>query len=309
MESYNLPEREWISLIETIARDDEIAKKGDINDGYQKSDPPPANAAGGFARAIEGNTIRLAKPPVGLLFSGGIDSTLLALLLKKNAIPFTCFSISMERGKDKASSAAIASALGLKHIQSIITIGELEESIKEVIKILGEPDVLKVSVGCVEYFGMKKAKQHGCRTAFSGLGSEELFAGYKRHEEALERGYSAVKEECETGLKAMWQRDIQRIMALAEAVGIVAALPFLTQEVITAALRIPPEQKITREQDKLPVREYAQKLGLRKALAQKKKAAAQYGSWIIRGMDKLAKKNGYATKRELVASYSIGALK
>ena len=107
----------------------------------------------------------------------------------------------------------------------------------------------------------------------------------------------------------MWQRDIQRIMALAEAVGIVAALPFLTQEVITAALRIPPEQKITREQDKLPVREYAQKLGLRKALAQKKKAAAQYGSWIIRGMDKLAKKNGYATKRELVASYSIGALK
>ena len=46
------------------------------------------------------------------------------------------------------------------------------------------------------------------------------------------------------------------------------------------------------------LREIAEDMGLDKEFAYRKKKAAQYGSNFVKGIDKLAKKHGFNTKKE-----------
>ena len=73
-------------------------------------------------------------------------------------------------------------------------------------------------------------------------------------------------------------------------------------EVIKAAMNVNPMHKIGKENKKIILREIAEELGLEKEFAWRPKKAAQYGSNFIKGIDKLAKKHGFAAKKEYLHS-------
>jgi asparagine synthase (glutamine-hydrolysing) len=60
--------------------------------------------------------------------------------------------------------------------------------------------------------------------------------------------------------------------------------------------------KLDKENKKIILREIAEDFGLDKEFAQRKKKAAQYGSNFVKGIDKLAKKHGFTTKKEYLQS-------
>lgn len=110
----------------------------------------------------------------GLLFSGGLDSGILAFLcpgIKAITITLNCF------GDDLEYARRLARYCQIEHYQKAITVQEATRAVPEVIKILGSFDpAIPNDITC--YFGLKLAKQMGIKTVMTGDGSDEIFAGY-----------------------------------------------------------------------------------------------------------------------------------
>ena len=234
----------------------------------------------------------------GIMFSGGVDSTFLALMCKKSNINFTCYSIGLEGSKDIEYSKKIAERYSFNLKCKIVTLEEVEKYVEETIRILKSIDIVWVSVGAVVNAAMQLALKDDCKVLLSGLGTEEIFAGYQRHDEAFEKGeFEELHKECWNGLRNMWQRDLLRDYKLATHFGIEVRTPYMDQNVIDAAMKVHPMHKLDKEEKKIILREIAEESGLEKEFAWRKKKAAQYGSNFVRAMDKIAKKNGFQKKK------------
>ena len=237
----------------------------------------------------------------GILFSGGVDSTLIAQVCKKNKANFICYTAALkEKGlkqaEDLTYAKKAAKKLDLKLKIKTINLNETEKYIKKILKILKEPNVVKVGVALPFYIAFEMAKKNKINIMFSGLGSEELFAGYERHTKAKD-----VNKECFNGLLNMYERDLTRDLAIAKAQNIDLRVPFLDEKLIDYALKIPVEFKLSVGQNKLILREVAEQLGL-KEFAWRKKRAAQYGSRFDKAIEKLAKRNGFKYKKDYLIS-------
>jgi len=233
----------------------------------------------------------------GILFSGGVDSTLISLICKKLKRKFTCYSVGMDNSADIEWSKKIAKKLGFKLKYRVYSLDEVEEIIKKTVELLKKKDIISAAVGSVVFAATEFAKKDNVKAVFSGLGSEELFAGYQRHEESDD-----VHKECWKGLKAMWKRDFERDYTIASHFNVNLMLPFLDNDVIETAMQIEPKYKINNDYKKIILREIAEEIGLPKEFAWRKKKAAQYGSSFDKAIKKLAKRNGFRYKKDYLES-------
>jgi asparagine synthase (glutamine-hydrolysing) len=238
----------------------------------------------------------------GIMFSGGVDSSLIAFVAKKLNCNFTCYTIGIDGSDDIEWAKKAADEYKFNFKYRILSLDELEIVLKNVVKILNDAEIVKASVGSVLYAAGKLALADNNSILFGGIGSEEIFAGYKRHEEALQNGYEALHKECWSGLKRMWQRDLTRDFAIAKALGLDLRAPFLDKELVKAAMNVHPMLKLDKNNKKIILREAAELIGLKKEFAWRKKQAAQYGSNFVNGIDKLAKRKGFKMKKDYLQS-------
>ncbi len=239
----------------------------------------------------------------GILFSGGVDSSLIAFVAKQLKFNFTCYTVGLEGSDDIEWAKKVVKEYRFNFKYKVLNINEFENVVKEVVKILNDADIVKVSVGSVLYAAGKLALANGDNILFGGLGSEEVFAGYHRHEEALQNNnFEALHKECWNGLRNMWKRDLIRDFTIAKALGLNLRTPFLDKELIKTAMNIHPMFKIDKNNKKIILREAAEFIGLKKEFAWRKKQAAQYGSNFVNGIEKLAKKSGFKFKKDYLQS-------
>jgi diphthine-ammonia ligase len=280
-----IPEGEWISEINKI-RQDALPGSGDYAEMISRE----------LERAVAS---RIPKDRFGILLSGGVDSSLIALICKKRNADFICYTVGLPGSSDLEAARYAASKLGLDLRAKEISPGEAEGIILETAKILskGTIDVVTIGVGAVELSAIRLAKGDNVKSIFTGLGSEEIFAGYDRH------GRSAdINEECWTGLKAMWGRDLIRDSLISKAMGVSFLTPFLDRGLISAAMSVPGEIKIKDGIKKYVLRMSAVLLGLPEEIAFRPKKAAQYGSNFDKEIARIAKKKGFRFKGEYVRS-------
>ncbi len=275
-----IPEKEWIDYICSLEKKCKPVTKEQVKQA--------------LVNAIKK---RIPKERFGIFFSGGVDSTLISYICKKNNADFICYSVGLENSPDIIEGQKVANELGLTLKQKTFTLEEVDELFKKVAKMFEKPEVLSIGVGAVIVAAAELAKQDKINNFFGGLGSEEIFAGYERHLKAED-----VHAECWKGLKGMWQRDFTRDYAVAKSMKIKVLIPFLDEELIKTAMGIPGHLKINKEHKKIILREIAEELGLKKEFAWRLKKAAQYGSWFDKSMDKLAKQKGFKTKQDYVIS-------
>ena len=238
---------------------------------------------------------RMPSHRFGVFLSGGVDSSLLAMIAKTLNGDFVCYSVGFGAAKDVIYARKAAQQLGLQWKLKILTIEEIEQYITravEVMKTVQLVDSVSVGVCAVVMAAVDLAGSDGITTFVGGLGAEEIFGGYQRHVKS-----SNVDEECWRGLKAMWNRDLVRDAALANALGITVLTPFLDKELITAAMRIPGQFKIANGERKVILRKAAEGLGLSKEIAWRKKSAAMYGSNFDKALETLAKRHGLKMKK------------
>ncbi len=227
---------------------------------------------------------------IGVLFSGGVDSTLIARLCKKSGREVTCYTSALKQegmatAPDLLAAQKAAEKLGLPLKSVSIPLEKVPDYLKKIVPLIEDTNVVKVGVALPFYLAAEQAKKDGMRVLFSGLGSEELFGGYERHEKAQN-----LNKECVSGLLKMYERDLYRDDVVMMAHTIELRLPFLDKELVEYALKIPAEHKIKRGIKKYILRRIAENEGVPHEFAFRKKKAAQYGSRFDRGLEKLAKK-------------------
>ena len=254
---------------------------------------------------IEAVKKRVPQERFGLFFSGGVDSSLLALICKQLGLKFTCYTVGFksEQGElpnDIWYAREVAKKLGLDHVEKVFNLKEASDMMKKAMKVFPLPKkwdttyFVTLDVASVVIAAASIAKE---KVFFGGLGSEEIFAGYKRHEKS-----SDVNEECWKGLKEMWSRDLYRDVKLSGALGIDLLVPFLDEDVVVEAMKFSGSHKIKGEHKKVILREIAEEMGLPKEFAWRKKQGAQYGSKFDVAIEKLRRMNKFETKREYVES-------
>lgn len=239
------------------------------------------------------------KGKVGICFSGGVDSTTISMILKKLGADFICYSVGTESAEDLVWAKKAAKEFGFELKTRVLTDKDIEKILKKLAGFIEEFDIIKAGVGCVTYVAAELAKKDNAKVIFTGLGSEEIFAGYQRHLES-----DNVNEECWKGLSLMYRRDLMRDIPIADKLKLKAYAPFLDKEVISIAMKIPDKYKISKEQNKIILREVAERksIGLSKEFSQRKKRAAQYGSRIDKAIERIAKKNGFRKKSDYIRS-------
>ncbi len=257
-------------------------------------------------RLISAVKKRLPDRKLGILFSGGIDSTILALICKSLKKDFTCYTAvldepGMSDAEDLVYAQRAAHELGLKLKIRKIRLGEVEGYIRKVVPLIEDTNVTKVGVGITFFPACELAKKDGVRVIFSGLGSEEIFAGYERHKRALD-----INKECVSGLLKLYERDTYRDDTITMASSLELRVPFLDKDLIGFALKIPGRLKLKEGKEKIILRQVALDLGLGDDIAWRKKKAAQYGSKLDRGLGKLTRKAGLRLKSEYLRSFYPG---
>ncbi len=241
---------------------------------------------------------------IGLLFSGGVDSTYIAIRLLELGVDFTCYTAAIDdpmhtkEPEDLVMSKLAAEKLGLKLEIVQIGLDDVERYLKKVVPLIEDNNVVKVGVATTFFIASEKAASDGCKVIFSGLGSEEIYAGYNRHLNSTD-----VNKECLSGLRKMYERDLYRDDVLTMENNLELRVPFLDHNLVEYCLKIPSKYKIVEEVGKADgekvlvskwiFRQIALESGMPFEFALRGKKAAQYGSRIHHGIQKLSRNAGF----------------
>ncbi|PWV61134.1 N-acetylglutaminylglutamine amidotransferase [Plasticicumulans acidivorans] len=123
----------------------------------------------------------VAAVEVGVLLSGGVDSSLLVALLRAaGQASLATFSIGFEDAGDEAGnefrySDLIARRFATRHQRIHIDSAELLAALPAAIAAMSEP---MVSHDCVAFHLLSREVARHCKVVQSGQGADELFAGY-----------------------------------------------------------------------------------------------------------------------------------
>ncbi|PSH02411.1 MAG: hypothetical protein BRC26_00685, partial [Nanohaloarchaea archaeon QH_8_44_6] len=249
-----------------------------------------------FTNAVEK---RVPEGDLGLLFSGGLDSTLIAATLQKLGKDFTAYTAGIQHGNvnkprdmDWASEIAEEMDIELEAYES--SLEEVEEALPMLVDWISSTSVVKNGVALPFHMALKNSRDSQ-QVIMSGLGSEQLYAGYHR-----QQGY--LNKECLSGLRSLFENDLYRDNVVSFRNGREIRLPFLDHDLIRHALTIPEEYKVKDDYRKYVLRKTAEKLGVPEKVAWRGKTAAQYGSNFDKAIDRLSRDRGFEHKQQYLNS-------
>jgi len=126
-----------------------------------------------------------ADVPVGLMLSGGVDSTMLLQTCKDAGVPLpSTFSIVLDEKnkkygtRDTFYSRLVADRFKTNHTEIVVderSLGEIEPIVDIMEQPIGDSAVFLTHYLC-------KMASEDVKVLWSGAGADELFAGYNRHE-------------------------------------------------------------------------------------------------------------------------------
>lgn len=131
----------------------------------------------------------VADVPVGVLLSGGLDSSLIVGLLDELGVQdLKTFSIGFDTigdtaGDEFAYSDIIARHFGTDHHQLHIPGSDVHRAVPDVIRAMTEP---MASHDVSAFFLLSEAVSEHVKVVQSGQGADELFAGYRYHQAAAQ---------------------------------------------------------------------------------------------------------------------------
>ena len=219
---------------------------------------------------------------VGVAFSGGVDSTLIAKLLHDTGYNIHLLTIGFHDSHDINFAKEVNEILKFKHDILEIDLESFQKISKQINDIIKTDNLSWNENSIAFYYVSKLAKQHGISTVVTANGIDELFCGYNAYREAIGIGVDEVMNVMNKKL------DNEKKMMI--AVNNVTSLfdvkilqPLLDDNFISYAKTIPVSEKITDSDDlqrKHAIRKLAVSCGVPEISAYKQKKALQYGSKI-----------------------------
>jgi len=240
---------------------------------------------------------------VAVAFSGGLDSSLVAVLAKKCGINVQLISVGLKNQLEVKFAETAAEALKLPlHLQTY-TVKDVEKILPRVLWLIEEPNLIQASIAIPFYWTAENSSKLGCHVLLAGQGADELFGGYQRYLKEYEQsGVEAVQKAMYRDVAMSYEKNFQRDNQACSFHKVELRLPFVDRDVVQFSLSLPPKLKIESAEDRLRkrvLRQVAQNLGMPLFIVNKTKKAVQYATGVSKAIQRLARKEGL-TSREYV---------
>ncbi len=250
-----------------------------------------------LVQVLKTNLVNLTPEPAnafGLLLSGGIDSTLLAALLKN--IERACHSlvIGTPKSKDIQSAQQVAEFLSVPLEVLEFDDTTLEKLFPDLMYHIENLDEKKLNIAFPLFYGASHLRTKGVQIVCTGNGADEIFGGYERHELQFQEEPNKLTELLWEDIKNLSRGNLERDDAAAMAHAVELRLPYLTQQFIEMGMQIPPALKIHPPDRKFILRYVGKQLGLPESIFQKPKQAIQFSSGSYATLRKLARRCGFS---------------
>ena len=185
----------------------------------------------------------IADEPVGISLSGGLDSSIIAMLANQSTEHLHSFAVGMEGSEDLAAARKMANTLNTVHHERIYTDQEMLDALPRVIYHLETFDPALVRSAIPNYFLAEMASQQ-VKVILTGEGADEIYAGYD-----YLRSYEnpeMLQTEMVNITTALHNTNLQRADRVAMAFGLEARVPFLDVESVRLGLGLPAKWKAHR---------------------------------------------------------------
>ena len=242
--------------------------------------------------------IRIPHNKFALFLSGGIDSSVLLAILKhlnKNS-NVKVISVGFEDSSDLLSSKSLCESLNIELDEVIIKKNDIEEALPVVVNLLrsrsNEINVMDVSIALPFFFASKRAKELGCKVAFSGQGADELFIGYKKYYELdLVTNREKMIGLVNNDLINIASQNLERDDLISMYFSVEIRFPYLDINLIKHVLNLGINTLYSGNEAnrKELLRKVAAKFNLPYNILKRPKKAAQYGTSIMKNLHSLAK--------------------
>ena len=118
----------------------------------------------------------MSDVPVGVFLSGGIDSSSLVALMSQAGIRASTFSLVFreEEFNEAQHSRAVASLFSTDHHEIMVSEQDALACLPEAMLAMDQPTIDGINTWLVS----AKTRAEGVKVALTGLGADELFAGY-----------------------------------------------------------------------------------------------------------------------------------
>lgn len=257
----------------------------------------------------EPSSMKCTHVRVAILFSGGLDSAVLAALTVAHySEPIDLVNVAFEQENGSFDVPDRRTAhIALEEIRRIskfdvnlvlvdVTKAELRELRKSRIRHLLHPldTVLDDSIGCAIWFAARgrgtvngAPYQSPARVLLLGMGADEQLGGYSKHKAAfVNGGRESLIKEVQRQVDAISERNLGRDNRIVSDHGVAGRYPFLDERLVNFLAELPLEAKMNLSLergtgDKLVLRALAHFLGLEKTACEPKRAI-QFGSRIAK---------------------------
>ncbi|SJM62852.1 asparagine synthase-related protein [Gulosibacter sp. 10] len=189
-----------------------------------------------------------SEKPIGVLLSGGVDSSIIAAIAarvaRERGVQLPSFSVGLEGSRDLLAAKKVADHVGTVHHELVYT---PEQAIELVPTIIGELESFdpKLVHSAVPHHLVTKLASEQVDVVLAGEGADELFAGYSFYGHHT-RG-EALQDALVETLEGLHVSGLQRVDRIAGAHGVEPRLPFLDMDVVELAMALPPEWKLVTE--------------------------------------------------------------
>ena len=228
---------------------------------------------------------------IGVAFSGGVDSTLLAKLVKDMGYNVHLLTIGFQDSHDINFAKEVNQILNFPHSISEID-PEKFKGVSQKINQTIKSDNLSWNENSIAFhYVAELAQKNNLKTVVTANGIDELFCGYNSYREAIEKGEGEVTKMMDEKLKNEGEMMIAINQVTAEF-DVKMVQPFLSSSFVDYSKKIPVSEKIHGPDDmqrKHPIRELAMDYGVPEIAAKKQKKALQYGSQIHKSLLKSRK--------------------
>lgn len=187
----------------------------------------------------------MSDVPVGVFISGGLDSSLVASIMKKNLPPdynLHSFSCGLEGAPDLIAAQKVADYLGTDHHVLTFTVEDGIDALRSVIYHLETYDITTVRSSTPMYLLSELCKRY-VKVVLSGEGADEIFGGYLYFHNADSE--QAFYDETVRRIKLLYTADVLRGDRATAAQGLELRVPFLDRDFLDVSMSFSCLDKMT----------------------------------------------------------------